>query len=63
MNFVVLRAWLAARVIPARLGAGGRERGANLVEYVLLVGLIGLAVLAAVWFLRDSPTLHEHGGH
>jgi Flp pilus assembly pilin Flp len=56
MNFVVLRTWLEARLA---LG----ERGASLVEYVLLVGLIGLAVLAAVWFLRDSPNLHERGGH
>ncbi|MBM3694077.1 MAG: Flp family type IVb pilin [Actinobacteria bacterium] len=30
------------------------ERGANLVEYVLLVALIALAVIAAVVFLRGE---------
>ena len=41
MNFLVLRNWL-----PAKLS--GDERRANLVEYILLVALIALAVIAAV---------------
>ncbi|MFA5884430.1 MAG: hypothetical protein WDA60_11310 [Acidimicrobiia bacterium] len=35
-------------------GRPDRERGANLVEYILLVALIALAVIAAVVFLRGQ---------
>ena len=39
------------------------ERGANLVEYILLVALIALAVIAAVIFLRGqvSDKFNETG--
>jgi Flp pilus assembly pilin Flp len=45
MNLYVLKAWLLAR---------GDERGASMVEYILLVALIALAVIAAVVFLRGQ---------
>jgi pilus assembly protein Flp/PilA len=44
MNLFVLRTWLQARFTAT-------ERGASMVEYILLVALIALAVLAAVTFL------------
>jgi pilus assembly protein Flp/PilA len=44
MNLFVLRSWLQARFT-------NTERGASMVEYVLLVALIALAVIAAVIFL------------
>ena len=44
MNLFVLRTWLQARFTKD-------ERGANLVEYILLVSLIALAVMAAVLFM------------
>jgi len=44
MNLFVLRTWLQARF-------ANDERGANLVEYILLVSLIALAVMAAVLFM------------
>jgi Flp pilus assembly pilin Flp len=44
MNLFVLRPWLEARFTAT-------ERGASMVEYILLVALIALAVLAAVTFL------------
>ena len=44
MNLFVLRTWLQARFTAT-------ERGASMVEYILLVALIALAVLAAVSFL------------
>ena len=44
MNLLVARAWLQARFTHT-------ERGASMVEYILLVALIALAVLAAVSFL------------
>ena len=47
MNLFVVRTWLRARFATD-------ERGANLVEYVLLVVLIALAVIAAVVFLRGQ---------
>ena len=47
MNFFVLRSWIQAKL-------GRDERGANLVEYILLVALIALAVIAAVVFLRSQ---------
>ncbi len=47
MNLFVLKTWLQARFTKD-------ERGANLVEYILLVALIALAVIAAVVFLRGE---------
>ena len=47
MNLYVLKMWLQAKL--AR-----DERGASLVEYILLVALIALAVIAAVIFLRGQ---------
>ncbi len=40
----VLKTWLEAKFVKD-------ERGASLVEYILLVALIALAVIAAVMFL------------
>ncbi len=56
MNLFVLKTWLQARV--AR-----DERGANLVEYVLLVSLIAIAVIGAVMFLSSqlSPKYTQAG--
>ncbi|HEV3449889.1 MAG TPA: Flp family type IVb pilin [Acidimicrobiia bacterium] len=58
MDLFVLRTWIQARL--AR-----DERGANLVEYLLLVGLIAIAVMAAVIFLGSqiSPTFSQAGSH
>ena len=47
MNLFVLKTWLQARFTKD-------EQGANLVEYILLVALIALAVIAAVVFLRGQ---------
>ena len=47
MNLFVLKTWLQARFTKD-------EQGANLVEYILLVALIALAVIAAVIFLRGE---------
>lgn len=47
MNLFVLKTWLQARFTKD-------ERGANLVEYILLVALIALAVIAAVIFMRGE---------
>lgn len=47
MNIFVLKTWLQTKLATD-------ERGANLVEYVLLVALIALAVIAAVVFLRGE---------
>ena len=44
MNLLVVRTWLQARFTTT-------ERGASMVEYILLVALIALAVIAAVSFL------------
>jgi pilus assembly protein Flp/PilA len=56
MNLFVLKTWLQARFTKD-------ERGANLVEYILLVALIALAVIAAVVFLRGqvSDKFNETG--
>jgi len=50
MNLFVFRTWLEARFTAT-------ERGASMVEYILLVALIALAVLAAVTFL--SRTIND----
>jgi Flp pilus assembly pilin Flp len=47
MNLFVLRTWLQAKFT-------NDERGASMVEYILLVALIALAVIAAVVFLRGE---------
>jgi Flp pilus assembly pilin Flp len=47
MNLFLLRTWLSARF-------SRDERGANLVEYILLVSLIAMAVIAAVVFMRGE---------
>jgi Flp pilus assembly pilin Flp len=47
MNLFVLKTWLQARIAKD-------EQGASLVEYILLVALIALAVLAAVVFMRNQ---------
>ncbi|MFM8304896.1 MAG: Flp family type IVb pilin [Actinomycetota bacterium] len=56
MNLFVLTTWLKTKLAKD-------ETGANLVEYVLLVALIALAVIAAVIFLRDqvSDKFNEAG--
>ena len=48
MNLTVFRAWLQAR-----LGIKD-ERGANLVEYVLLLAFIAIVVIVGVQFLGKS---------
>ena len=47
MNLFVLRTWLQAKF-------GNDEDGASMVEYILLVALIALAVIAAVVFLKNQ---------
>ena len=47
MNLFVLRTWLQARFTAT-------ERGASMVEYILLVALIALTVFAAVTFLGNQ---------
>jgi Flp pilus assembly pilin Flp len=47
MDLFVMRTWLQARFTKS-------ERGASMVEYILLVALIAVAVIAAVVFLRGQ---------
>jgi pilus assembly protein Flp/PilA len=47
MNLFVLKTWLESKL-------NKDEDGASLVEYILLVALIALAVIAAVIFLRGQ---------
>ena len=47
MDLFVLRTWLQAKF-------GKDEDGASMVEYILLVALIALAVIAAVVFLKNQ---------
>ena len=49
MNLYILKTWLQARFTKD-------ERGANLVEYILLIALIAILVIAAVAFLRGKVT-------
>jgi Flp pilus assembly pilin Flp len=49
MNLYLVRTWLEARFT-------GTERGASMVEYILLVALIALAVFAAITFLGNTMT-------
>jgi len=56
MNLFVLKTWLETKFAKD-------EQGASLVEYILLVALIALAVIAAVIFLRNgvSSKFNEAG--
>ncbi len=56
MDLFVVKTWLRARF-------GRDERGANLVEYVLLVSLIAIAAIGAVMFLSSqlSPKYTQAG--
>jgi Flp pilus assembly pilin Flp len=56
MNLFVLRTWLEGRFSVT-------ERGASMVEYILLVALIALAVFAAVTFLgnQTKDTFNHEG--
>jgi Flp pilus assembly pilin Flp len=56
MNLFVLKTWIETKF-------GRDEDGASLVEYILLVALIALAVIAAVIFLRNgvSSKFNEAG--
>jgi Flp pilus assembly pilin Flp len=47
MNLFVTRTWLQAKFAKD-------EKGASMVEYILLVALIALAVIAAVVFLKNQ---------
>jgi Flp pilus assembly pilin Flp len=47
MNLFIMRTWLEAKF-------GKDEEGASMVEYILLVALIALAVIAAVVFLKNQ---------
>jgi Flp pilus assembly pilin Flp len=47
MNLFMIRNWLSVSL-------SRDERGANLVEYILLVSLIALAVIAAVMFMSGE---------
>jgi len=46
VDFYILKSWLQAKLAKD-------ERGANLVEYILLIALIALLVFAAVAFLKN----------
>jgi pilus assembly protein Flp/PilA len=54
MNLLIVRTWIQARFTTT-------ERGASMVEYILLVALIALAVLAAVSFLGGQMTSKFNG--
>jgi Flp pilus assembly pilin Flp len=47
MHLLVLRTWLQTKFAKD-------EKGASMVEYILLVALIALAVIAAVVFLQGQ---------
>jgi pilus assembly protein Flp/PilA len=46
---------VVAKFLPAKLGVDD-ERGASLVEYAFLVGLIAMVCLAAIAFLGSSTS-------
>ena len=48
MNLYIMKTWLEAK-----FSREEGERGANLVEYILLIALIALLVIAAVAFLKN----------
>jgi Flp pilus assembly pilin Flp len=47
MNLFVFKTWLESKL-------ANDERGANLVEYILLIALIALLVIGAVTFLQGK---------
>jgi Flp pilus assembly pilin Flp len=47
MDIFMLKSWLQAKLVKD-------ARGANLVEYILLIALIALLVFAAVSFLKNK---------
>lgn len=47
MNLFILKTWLETKLV-------NDERGANLVEYILLVAFIALAVIVAVQMLSNK---------
>ena len=47
MNLFILKTWLEAKFV-------NDERGANLVEYILLVAFLALVVIGAVTFLQGK---------
>ena len=47
MNLFMLRSWLQAK-------CAKDEQGASMVEYILLVALIAISVMAAVMFMRGE---------
>jgi Flp pilus assembly pilin Flp len=47
MNLFVFKTWLEAKL-------GRDERGADLVEYILLIAFIALIVIAALTFLQTK---------
>jgi Flp pilus assembly pilin Flp len=47
MNLFILKTWLETKLV-------NDERGANLVEYILLVAFIALAVIVAVQMLQSK---------
>ena len=49
MNLFMMRAWLRARYAPT-----DNERGANMVEYVLLLAFIALVVIGVVTLLGGT---------
>lgn len=57
------RALLQLQILIAGVRHHGRERGASLVEYALLVGLIAVVCFVAVQFLGDetSSGLYDAG--
>ncbi len=58
MNAFVLWNWVRAKL-------GADERGAYIVEYILLIALIALAVIAAVVFLTQqvNSQFNNTGSH
>jgi Flp pilus assembly pilin Flp len=56
MYLFILRTWFEAKFV-------SDERGASMVEYILLVALIALAVIAAVVFLsnQEQAKFHQAG--
>ena len=55
---ITLKAWLATTTLPT---LRGRDRGASLVEYALLVGLIAMVCFAAVGFLGQEANSSYQG--
>lgn len=49
MQLEYMRAWTETRLAAAE----DSERGANLVEYILIVGFMALLVIGAIVFLRS----------